>query len=900
MQDSLWELSVGLSPRAAAWVLNVAVASIVLSGVAIVVERLMARTSLPLRHGLLCVALFVTLASPLPIWMAARRGIGLLSVAAAPPAQIASTDSAELDRASIRQMDVSRSTKLRALFGGPRSIDRTPAIPNDDGQAATGARQAANAVRAKTTDDEPRLSLSQLSRAFNSDNLRIAGTAILSVWAVVGSWFAFRFLCGLYSVHRLRRTLRPVTDPRIIAAARRAFSLPKGCSLPQVCESTSAQAPLTLGWRRPEIVMPQGVAEVLSDEQLACVLVHEVAHVRRHDTSIALLQQLAAVAFWWNPLRRMVNRRINRLRERICDDYVVAQHGDGVPLAEAIVRLAEWGMTRPAAMPLTLPLFAGDNDLERRITRLTEKARAMSIRLNKKTGMALALFAGFFTAIILVPVIGGENNKPETSANPAATREIDKSTAGSVHQRNRTTVQGPAEKKDNLTVQILVSGYAKNEAGDPVANAKIHLVSTNGIRKRLGETTTDTQGHYDFRDVQLPLQQPSQNFHLAGTLQVFGEADGFGISWHGMRFYQPRPRPADWPRHDQDNTFYQGEPIEMDLTFRAAATLAGRVTNDDGRPVADARISLSSLDYLDTEGREMHENSREFWAMSMAPSPYREARTDADGRFEFTELPAETVVYVRVRHPEYASQTFFAAITEKKINDYRFISNNRVSISNGKPFYEPIWDTRSVKSSPLDIRVDATRLITVHVVYDDNGRPAKGVRVGASSGNFQIGTSDSGTTDQNGRIELALPPGMYQVSARPPRDTDYVRTYDELTVETEPEQQTFEVRLRAGCILILKAVDAADGSGIAGVGFWTNPPGGGPARIGVQSSTSYIDYPVTNENGELRAVVNPGTRGYGVGFDVLPDGYRADPNTGGKLVECKAGETVRVQFELHR
>lgn len=141
---------------------------------------------------------------------------------------------------------------------------------------------------------------------------------------------------------------------------------------------------MTKVWRS-SVVMPHGLADVLNDKQLASILAHEVAHVVRRDTIIALLQQIAAAIFWWNPLLRTVNHQISQMRERLCDDCVVTQHGDGMPLAESIVQVAQWSATRTLSSPLSLALLEDFGDLEDRIHRLTDENSTRLIRMSKKT-----------------------------------------------------------------------------------------------------------------------------------------------------------------------------------------------------------------------------------------------------------------------------------------------------------------------------------------------------------------------------------------------------------------------------------------------------------------------------------------------------------------------------------
>jgi beta-lactamase regulating signal transducer with metallopeptidase domain len=862
-------LSIGLFP------LNVAVASLVVGFTAIVVGRVVRRSALPLRHGLLCAALVLTLASPLLVWIASNCGVGIV------PISLGSTLNSDSSMPMTQSIgEVSLPVQSHELLESSRGYAESNGASERSAGELAPALAPANSVSAVSN-----VILTEPLTWSSVETIRRVSVLLLLVWAAVALWFVVRLVRGLSAIHQLRRSLRPTTDPRLIEAALQALPMTGRQGHMPLYESQLAPAPLTLGCWRPMIVMPEGLTELLDDEQLVCVLAHERAHVARHDTAIALLQQLAGIGFWWNPLLRAVNHQIDELRERICDDHVVKQFGNGRPLAEAIVKVVEWSNAVDVRLPLATTLLDDFDSIEQRITRLAERDRSLSVRLSAWSAALVGLFGIMLAAVSLVPAV---------RAQTAVSAKI----ASAPQQSSEPQVKEDA-KPVEPTVLIQVRGRAKDLAGKPITGATVFLVSTNGIDKQLGETKTDAEGRYEFRDVQLPLTKPAQLLR-GGTVQAYGEAVGFGVAWHGMRHYLPQPRPGYAPKEDDESAYYQGEPIEMDLTFRPVAKLIGTVKDEKGRPVADARIQLSSLDYLDNDGHEWHHNYREFWALYSLPPRYHEARTGADGRFEINGLPADTAGYVIVEHSSFATQTFFAAITDKPLTEYHFIGTASISIANGKQVRTPNWETRKVRTSPLEIRVDSTERFVMNVIHEDDGTPAKDTRVSAFSGDAAVGTSASQQTDERGRVEFALPPGKYRFNADPPRDTSYVRTKGEFEVRAGSQQQTDTVRLKAGCILILETVNAVDGSPIPGVSYWCDDDGKLRRRVGVQSSTSYVDNPVTNDKGELRVVVLPGTRHYGVGWSPLPNGYRSKPNSDKQLIECPRGKTVRVRFELSK
>jgi protocatechuate 3,4-dioxygenase beta subunit len=449
----------------------------------------------------------------------------------------------------------------------------------------------------------------------------------------------------------------------------------------------------------------------------------------------------------------------------------------------------------------------------------------------------------------------------------------------------------PAKKRDDQEVRFqtfTVRGRALDRDEKPVPGATIYLVSTNNSPSRLlATTTTDERGRYAFRDARLPYRMPEKKDEYAsGAFQVFGKAPGLAFGWAGMKLLNIDQRLRALPRKPDSISYFPDDDIEIDVPFGSRYKVEGRITNENGAPIQGVRLRLGNCDYLDPTGKEEHKNYREFWSIYQAATITPEqvtAFTDDKGRFEFPFVPADVFCWLLLEHPDYADISLYTATTADppKTHD----------------------DNHPVHRLPLQLTLRSVRTITVQVRSHETDRPVAGIQVSGyeqrASGSFSHGTSD-----RNGKVTLKLPPGKYHLRGDPPRESDYVRTQQELTVESMPAEQPVVLRQQLGCVLILKAIDADTGKGIAGVTFWVEfNEGGRQGRRSVQSGTAYVDNPVTNAKGELRAVVPPGTRRYGVGFAVLPDGYEWEDQrdfSEGRELELTAGKTVTATFRLHK
>ncbi|MFI4920376.1 MAG: M56 family metallopeptidase [Gammaproteobacteria bacterium] len=123
--------------------------------------------------------------------------------------------------------------------------------------------------------------------------------------------------------------------------------------------------PCVVGWMKPIILIPPAALAGLTTLQLEMVLAHELAHIRRHDYLVNLLQLLVETLLFYHPVVRWISQDARRERELCCDDSAVCACGDALHYAHALTDLAD---IRAADMRLAVGLNGGD--LALRVERL--------------------------------------------------------------------------------------------------------------------------------------------------------------------------------------------------------------------------------------------------------------------------------------------------------------------------------------------------------------------------------------------------------------------------------------------------------------------------------------------------------------------------------------------------
>ncbi|MGZ3776930.1 MAG: M56 family metallopeptidase, partial [Mucilaginibacter sp.] len=105
--------------------------------------------------------------------------------------------------------------------------------------------------------------------------------------------------------------------------------------------STLVDVPCVFGYVKPFILLPASIATSLSTEEIEAILLHELAHIKRNDYLVNLIQQAMQVLLFFNPFAQLIGRIINRERENACDDIVIESTKKPIVYAHALLKLEQ-------------------------------------------------------------------------------------------------------------------------------------------------------------------------------------------------------------------------------------------------------------------------------------------------------------------------------------------------------------------------------------------------------------------------------------------------------------------------------------------------------------------------------------------------------------------------------
>ncbi len=161
--------------------------------------------------------------------------------------------------------------------------------------------------------------------------------------------------------------------------------------------SNKVDVPATIGYLKPIILLPVASVNNLSTEELEAILIHELAHIKRNDYLLNIIQTVVETILFFNPFAWLISAQIRREREYCCDDEVLSYTHYPIPYAKALANLESY-RTRS----LTMAAAGNGGHLLNRIKRIVEmKKQPVNYGY---LGLCLLLVAGItISAICYTP-----------------------------------------------------------------------------------------------------------------------------------------------------------------------------------------------------------------------------------------------------------------------------------------------------------------------------------------------------------------------------------------------------------------------------------------------------------------------------------------------------------------
>ncbi len=321
--------------------------------------------------------------------------------------------------------------------------------------------------------------------------------------SAIAPYTTIAYLCGvavmilrlgvaLWGGHRLQRSATPVRDADLLSLIQQQARRVGMKAAPAIAYCGRIAAPVVIGVLKPAILLPASLATGLGPDQVLAIVTHELAHIRRLDLLVNLLQRLIEAVLFFHPAVWYVSRNVSIERESACDDLVVASGWQRARYADALVRMAEFcAVARggsPAGQAALVSASGGSrSQFNRRVLRLLYGEPVMPLKLNR-AGIAALTFGLLF--LFLMPLVlqafadfGPQAPPPGEGRDVNAVAEDGKNAGwgeASGGLRIRVVPIAPTDDEESFDIEKRVSQF--DHADDLTLAVEIQNVSEKPVK----------------------------------------------------------------------------------------------------------------------------------------------------------------------------------------------------------------------------------------------------------------------------------------------------------------------------------------------------------------------------------------------------------------------------------
>lgn len=268
---------------------------------------------------------------------------------------------------------------------------------------------------------------------------------IVALWAAGAGLLSLRMMLGVLWVRRLCGEARNDAGAQWQACVDRLaprFGIRRAINL-RIVET--GDSPVSAGWWRPVILLPAAIMARLPADLLEALLAHELAHIRRHDYLVNLLQSAVEAMLFYHPVVWWLSHRIRTERELVADDLAADVLGERRRLAIALSELDRVGNNRSPFPHAQFAQAAHGGHLMSRIQQLLRPQR-------RSIGATLVLpVLGLFAASVAFYAHARYQPQAVPSASPVATAPLAQASPA-------TTPAPPAPPTPPLPMPMPTSG----------------------------------------------------------------------------------------------------------------------------------------------------------------------------------------------------------------------------------------------------------------------------------------------------------------------------------------------------------------------------------------------------------------------------------------------------------
>ena len=248
------------------------------------------------------------------------------------------------------------------------------------------------------------------------------------LWLATVTLLASKLLLEIYNVNKLPKQGSIAPSKELLA---RFNELAKQLNLtvtPTLLISMKVDVPMAIGWLKPVVLIPATMISGLNASQLEMLILHELAHIRRHDYLVNFLQTFVEILLFFHPAVLWVSKQMRNEREYCSDDIAVQHCGNAVAYAHTLADTAS--LCTKARHKHTIPsmaMAASGGDLKQRVIRLVDHHCAPQESISKWLASATIIFTILLLSskqLLTIPLLDlWHNELPFKAKNAEANQE---------------------------------------------------------------------------------------------------------------------------------------------------------------------------------------------------------------------------------------------------------------------------------------------------------------------------------------------------------------------------------------------------------------------------------------------------------------------------------------------
>lgn len=480
------------------------------------------------------------------------------------------------------------------------SLPDVPSTQHDSTQASPRAEDIDHvdyAVENQKSSDS-----SAMSSANGSG--RIVAPWLAAIWLCGSILMLLRGLAGFVIVRRWLVESAAVAESSLTELNDIVQELSRRLKLRRIIRiviSEHIDTPAVVGVLWPVIMVPVSMLTGVPADQWRIMIAHELAHIRRWDPLVSLIQMVIESLLFFNPFVWWLNRTIRSEREACCDAVAARICGQPMAVAKTLVEVAA-SIHRPvisSAMAFAEP--SSEGELSDRVLRLVQPDRAPRSKISWLSVTVVMVVL----ATTLVLLQRGTDIAVQSAANWMSPKERVEKLVQLEAERNGNFIpaaissDGSGNSQDPNAGKIAVHLIVKTEDGSKITpKLSLHTMTRAGNSSSGGSMSGPNSEEDEYRKT---------HYFSPCQLQIGASHPDFAAVSSPIITLMP---------DDKEKT------IELILT--KGSPVDALITNEQGQPVSQAMVKSTAI--------------FGFRSGSWSGSSAQETQTDDSGRFQFSHI----------------------------------------------------------------------------------------------------------------------------------------------------------------------------------------------------------------------------------------------------------------------